>query len=140
MRSPFDRVMTMVEPEPTSGCWLFTGSLSPTGYGRITLPGGVKGYAHRVVYERVRGAIASDRELDHLCRVRCCVNPDHLESVTHQVNLLRGAGPSAIHAKKTHCPKGHAYSGHNLTHWGGQRCCRACVNGRRRRGSVEVTP
>jgi len=66
-------------------------------------------------------------EIDHLCRVRCCVNPDHLEAVTHRENILRGNTFAAVNAAKTHCPKGHEYTPENTRiHTGGRRQCIAC--------------
>lgn len=65
--------------------------------------------------------------IDHLCRNPLCVRPDHLEQVTPRENLLRGVGPSAKAAKKTHCPQGHPYAGENLgIHRNGNRWCRTC--------------
>jgi hypothetical protein len=64
---------------------------------------------HRFVYELLRGPVSNDLELDHLCRNRWCCNIDHLESVPHRVNVLRGFSIAAINARRTHCPKGHFY-------------------------------
>lgn len=73
------------------GCWLWTASLTGDGYGRISLGGkfGPMGLAHRVAYELLVGPIPEGLELDHLCRVRRCVNPEHLEPVTHAENVRR---------------------------------------------------
>lgn len=85
------------------GCWIWTGSLDREGYGRTRWRG--RGYnAHRYVWLRLRGPHAEGLELDHLCRVRACCNPDHLEPVTHQVNIDRGSKATA-----TTCPSGHEY-------------------------------
>ncbi len=67
--------------------------------------------------------IPEGMQLDHLCRVRCCINPDHLEVVTQRENILRGNGTAAVHAKKTHCPQGHEYSYRDKR---GRRVCRIC--------------
>src|ERR1035437_1939003 len=67
-------------------------------------------------------------DLDHLCRVRHCVNPAHLEPVTRQENLLRGQTTTASNAAKTHCPKGHAFIGNNIKMNSGSRKCRTCEN------------
>lgn len=111
------------------GCWQWTGFVDKAGYGRIRGPGGRKGeslYAHRVSYELVNGPVPAVMELDHLCRNRGCVNPAHLEPVIHQVNVLRGVGPSARNAQVTHCPKGHEYTPENTGVKGGGRYCRIC--------------
>ena len=94
-------------PEPNSGCWLWIAGKS-VGYGHLMLKG-VHMWAHRVSYERHIGPIPPGLEIDHLCRMRACVNPAHLEPVTRGTNILRGLSPSAINARKTHCPKGHQY-------------------------------
>lgn len=83
--------------------------------------------AHRAAYELLIAPIPNDKVIDHLCRNPSCVNPDHLEVVTQRENILRGIGPSAIHARKTHCPRGHPYSGDNLyISPNRQRRCRTC--------------
>ncbi|MGI9502698.1 MAG: HNH endonuclease [Geminicoccaceae bacterium] len=83
--------------------------------------------AHRVSYEALVSAIPEGLELDHLCRVRCCVNPIHLEPVTTRTNNLRGNGIAAMNALKTHCPRGHPYSGEHLYVCSrGHRHCRTC--------------
>lgn len=124
------RFWSKVVPEPNSGCWLWSGALNSGGYGCFNF-GGSKGRgAHRVAYQVLVGEIPAGLHLDHLCRTRCCVNPAHLEPVTQRENCLRGVSPAAIHAKKTHCPKGHLFEGENLARWGdgSQRFCRACDN------------
>lgn len=89
--------------------------------------------AHRWSYEYHRGPVPDGLELDHLCRNRACVNPDHLEPVTHSENTLRGMAPSALAAKKAHCPEGHPYSGDNLlVDNEGKRRCRSCTRQRNR--------
>jgi len=113
----------------TSTCWLWTGFIHPSGYGRVMLTGAVR-QAHRVAYEFVRGPIPEGLVLDHLCRVRNCVNPDHLEPVMQRINVLRGAGPGAKHALVTHCPKGHPYDTKNTYFAKRGRDCRTCHNER----------
>lgn len=76
-------------PEPNTGCWLWLGGHTPAGYGQIWYSGR-QGYAHRFAYELFRGPIPSGYDIDHLCRQRACVNPAHLEPVTHLVNVRRG--------------------------------------------------
>lgn len=91
-----------------NGCWEWVGSTSD-GYGRIGL-GGKKVLAHRFMYEAANGIIPVGREIDHLCRNKACVNPDHMEPVTHRENLLRGTCPAAVQARSETCRLGHKYS------------------------------
>lgn len=117
-------------------CWIWTGKLSTAGYARA--PGGRRGYhiqASRLMYEALVGPIPEDLELDHLCRVRSCVNPDHLEPVTHAENVRRGDG-GRVWREKTHCPSGHPYDEQNTKWYQGRRYCRAChlINDIKRRG------
>ena len=107
-------------------CWLWIAAKDPCGYGQFFWNGRPH-KAHRVAYELVVGGIPAGLELDHLCRVRHCVRPSHMEAVTHRVNLLRGDTFQAKHAAKTHCHRGHAFDEAN-THWmsNGARRCRHC--------------
>jgi len=83
--------------------------------------------AHRISYELLKGDIPEGLDLDHLCRNRGCVNPDHLEPVTRKENLLRGNTIPAKHARKTHCPQGHEYTkGNTFISKSGSRHCRKC--------------
>jgi hypothetical protein len=120
-----ESIESKIERVPESGCWLWTGGVIATGYGR-TWHRGASSAVHRVVYELLRGPIPTGLEIHHLCRVRCCVNPAHLEPVTHRENCLRSMDRHA-NALKTHCPRGHEYSGDNLGRdFRGDRVCRAC--------------
>ena len=113
-------------------CWLWTASTDSKGYGCFN--NGMKMVrAHQFSFIQTKGIIAEGLELDHLCRRRNCVNPDHLESITHRENVLRSRGPSALNAQKTSCPKGHAYDLLNtLSHKNGAiRRCRRCEQNRR---------
>ena len=92
---------------PITGCWIWTASTT-AGYGRIDVNRKFL-YAHRVAYERFVGPIPAGLQLDHLCRVRRCVNPSHLEPVTSRENTLRGNGVAARASAATHCPHGHPY-------------------------------
>jgi hypothetical protein len=82
--------------------------------------------AHRWAYESEVGPIPIGLTLDHLCKVRRCVRPDHLEAVTLQENLLRGLTFQASNAAKTRCPRGHPYTAQNTRHHCGSRHCKTC--------------
>lgn len=84
--------------------------------------------AHRFSYETFIGPVPEGLELDHLCRNTRCVNPEHLEPVTHKVNMQRSSTFSAENAAKTHCPRGHEYSDTNIWWYRGRRYCRVCRN------------
>lgn len=109
-----------------SGCWLWTGKIDGKGYGRLTIAGR-DWMAHRYVFEVLHARpVPAGHELDHLCRVTRCVNPDHMEPVSHAVNVWRGIGPTALNARKTHCPRGHEYDYRWERGDRRQRSCRAC--------------
>ena len=122
-----ERFAAMVSPEPNSGCWLWLGCVDPNGYARMY--DGVSGGrpVHQVAYEIHKGPIPENLHIDHRCRVRCCVNPNHLEAVTQLENTRRGHGLAVVNAAKTHCPAGHLYSDGNTYHYAlGGRTCRVC--------------
>ena len=101
--------------EKTAHCWNWSGATSQKGYGRLYLgPPQLMVQAHRFAYERLVGPIPAGLTIDHLCRNRACVKPQHLEPVTSQTNILRGVGLAAVNARKTECIRGHPFSGSNL--------------------------
>lgn len=122
-KGPVERFWTWVDR--TSKCWLWTGSKSTGGYGRVFWDGKQR-QAHRIAYELVTGAIPGGMELDHLCRVRHCVNPAHLQPVTQKENLRRGISPTALNGQKTHCGNGHEYTPENTRIIPKGRRCKAC--------------
>ena len=126
-----DKNGPMPEHRPELGpCWLWIAGLQTDGYGifRIKKPKWRWAVAHRWSYENFRGAIPFGLTLDHLCRVRLCVNPQHLEPVTNRENILRGIGVTAKNARKTHCKRGHSFDEENIYHRPGKngRACRMC--------------
>ena len=106
-------------------CWEWRGYIDPKGYARFTPEGQSKTYAHRWAFKNFVGVLPDGLQIDHLCRNRRCVKPDHLEAVTCQVNLARG---EHWLKRKAHCPKGHPYDDVNtyVCRSGGRRC-RACA-------------
>lgn len=102
------------------GCWIWTGKANDGGYGRIDHNG--KSYrAHRAAFEAFRFTIPDEMVLDHLCRTRLCVNPDHLEPVTSVTNVKRG-----IWTTRQSCVNGHEFNDANTYWFRGYRCCREC--------------
>jgi hypothetical protein len=139
-----DPSIVLVEQDPTvrfhasyvvtgSGCWEWQNSdTNQFGHGRFWADGERVG-AHRWSYEHFVGPIPEGFVIDHLCRNPCCVNPEHLEPVTQEVNLLRASTAiTTINANKTHCIRGHELSGANLIKaWNGHRPARQCRECRR---------
>lgn len=104
-KPPEDRFWPKVEV--TGFCWNWTGFRGAHGHGQFKATPTTSTGAHRWAYEFLVGPIPDGMFLDHLCRNTGCVNPDHLEPVTNAENVMRGFGPTANHARKTHCPRGH---------------------------------
>ncbi|MBE4790695.1 HNH endonuclease signature motif containing protein [Streptomyces caniscabiei] len=124
------RFWSKVALDPT-GCLVWTAARNTDGYGRFCWQGaGIP--AHRFGYIALVGEIPAGLSLDHLCRVRHCVRPDHLEAVTPRENTLRGENHVADQVHRTHCPRGHAYTEANTRVKGGKRECRTCHNQARR--------
>lgn len=120
---------------PATPCWEWTAARnSDTGYGAFVSPPPRKGktaQAHRIMYMEVFGPVADGMHIDHMCRNRGCVNPEHLRCVTHQENILAGATVPAMRAKITHCPQGHEYTPENTeVSKRRQRHCKTCRRAR----------
>lgn len=116
-----ERFQKKINIDRESGCWLWSSAVDSRGYGRVSYQGKNR-KAHRVVYETLTAKPLKKRmTLDHLCRVRNCVNPSHLEATSLKVNILRGISPSAVNSRKAKCPNGHDYE----YKWG-HRFCMTC--------------
>jgi hypothetical protein len=112
-------------------CWQWTRHINKNGYGRTQYRGRTIA-AHRAVWLTLVGPIPDGLELDHLCRNRACVNPDHLQPVTTQVNVHRSESPMAHNAKKTHCVRDHELPPPDKRGWRVCPICRADYRKRRR--------
>ena len=122
------RFWKKVQPD-SNGCWLWTAGLNPFGYANFAHP--ISNLAHRVSYAVLVGPIPDGFDVDHVCTVRRCVNPEHLRAVSHRENILAPhcAGSSAVRARATHCPYGHELKDPNIPpaeKLRGNRKCRAC--------------
>jgi hypothetical protein len=98
--------------EKLDGCWLWVGLKGPNGYGRFSV-GTREISAHRFSYQHFIGAIAPGMTVDHICRIKICVRPDHLQLLTNEENSARAQEfvVETANAKKKYCKRGHELSG-----------------------------
>lgn len=116
----------VVKGEHPDTCWTWQGGKTTQGYGELMVDGRMW-YAHRLSLHLAGVQLPQDKVVDHKCRNRACVRPDHLELVTNRTNILRGVGAAAVNALKTHCPKNHPYDAVNTwVNKDGERFCREC--------------
>jgi len=114
-----------------SGCWIWTGSRNPGGYGQ-TRDGARMTRVHQIAFVAAKGPVPDGLEIDHLCRVPACCNPDHLEAVTHAENIRRGSQDRKRPEPRTHCARGHELTDENCVRRKDGRQCRTCHNANRR--------
>jgi len=128
-KPPFENFQKHIKINKNSGCWEWQGSKDKDGYGFFgSLKWGKR--AHRFSYLYFKGKLIPNLTIDHLCKNKSCVNPQHLEQVTVKENLIRAENQqSTINTKKTHCKRGHLLKGYNLIiKCGYKRTCRTCSN------------
>jgi len=140
--TPLERFESKYITEPNTGCWIWIGQKTNKGYPGFSFfyhnqENRKQGYAHRFSYEQFVGPIPRGKELDHLCRVRLCVNPKHLEPVSHLINVRRSLaaiGPvwPTMQRAMRFCKRGHEFTVEN-TRWNKKpfnrsaRSCRLCL-------------
>lgn len=123
--------MRHIDKDAPGGCWIWTAKIARNGYGVFS---GDHLLAHRFAYLYWVGEINEGMQIDHLCMVKACVNPAHLEAVTPWENMRRKDLAYGTGSARTECPQGHPYDERNTyLHPTGRRCCRACARERARR-------
>ena len=123
-------------PVTESGCLLWIGGTNENGYGLFYVGGRLR-KAHRVAYEmHFQIAIPNDMQIDHLCRVKCCVNPLHLEVVTARENLIRSNSASGVNHRATHCKNGHEFVPENIYRYPDNPAWRSCLTCRYIRSKI----
>ena len=118
--------------EKTEGCWIWRSYVRRDGYGNFNGDRAYSRLAHRVALRLSGADVPRDRQVDHLCRNRLCVRPDHLEVVDRRTNILRGNSPAARAALKVKCVRGHPFNESNTMRVAKGRRCRICDNERQR--------
>lgn len=127
---------------PRGDCWEWRGPRNHKGYGLLGQSTYDSRSAHRYAFHQAKGLCPPHLQLDHICNHTWCVRPSHLIVTTARENLMRGNGCCAIHARKTHCKYGHAFTPENTyRNPKGRRGCRTCrrKDGQVRRASARVT-
>ena len=131
LKRPFTikhRLLRRMVIDPIRGCWLWVGALGPDGYGKMTHRNNIVLAVHRVAYMEYKGDIPKGMQVDHLCFVRNCFNPEHLEAVTPKENSIRAK------ARLTHCQNGHPYVSDNIRmDTRGHRVCKSCARNAQRK-------
>lgn len=131
------RLRRQIEADGATGCWLWTGTRTSGGYAIGNWPLTDDSSLHRTVYEALVGPIPPGMYLDHLCRARHCINPEHLEPVSPRENVLRGLSSGL----KTHCAKGHLWTPDNIQ-WRmcenpPRRKCKTCYEENKRKSAEQ---
>lgn len=126
--------------DPNCGCWIWTGCIDKCGYGKFNV--GKESLAHRASYKEYVGPIPDDCEIDHKCKVRCCINPQHLQAISHAENVkLADHKTGHRNTKKTHCIRGHEFSDENtfIEVWNGirMRKCKVCTRAKNARANAK---
>lgn len=121
-----DYLDARIVPEPNTGCWLWIPAVNDRGYAHVFYAGTKRAAAHRLPYELAKGPIRKGLVIDHICRTRSCLNPEHLRAVTSRENTLCGFGITARQADQTHCKRGHLFDEENTRSKRGWRECRKC--------------
>jgi len=116
----FELILKEVQAGETK-CWLWNRSVRSDGYGTY-YANGKQNYAHRFAYETLVGPVPEGMQLDHLCRVRNCINPKHLEPVTQEENTRRAVEAN----RRTACPQSHPYDEKNTYLYHGYKKCKTC--------------
>lgn len=124
-----NRFLDKVVPEPNTGCWIWSGMCSRKHRYGYFWYSGVNVLAHRWIWQQTNGAIPASFDIDHICRVRECVNPRHLRAVTRRDNLMAPGSLSIVNKNylKTSCHRGHPLTQDNVYVFNGNhRACRLC--------------
>lgn len=122
------RLLAKIFDDQETGCWVFFAARQPTGYGQMW-NGKRQEQAHRISYRIYVGEIPEGCEIDHICRNRSCVNPEHLRAVSHRENMRVSNTVMGRNAAKMFCKRGHPFEGRNLfITKTGARQCRTCIN------------
>lgn len=120
----------------SNGCWIWQGSVDSRGYGQL-MSNSIVWRAHRFFYTNLVREIPPNYQIDHLCKIKLCVNPEHLEAVTQTENIKR-SGAWNYNKTKTHCPQGHEYTNENTLFRQNKRTCRICKKNRSKRLTKDV--